>query len=82
MAKVSELFSDLEILLNDMKVEIMIADLLENSSRLDKCDAFIRDMARARTVSFMSDLVGNLDIIYYRLSKSHMLDDSVVDVEN
>lgn len=69
MQELMELVGDFELILADLKVESMLNDLLENSSRVEQYDGFTRKMAKARSAGFLVDYVNALDVWYYHMSK-------------
>lgn len=69
MQELMELVGDFELTLTDLKVESMLNDLLENSSRVEQFDDFTRKMAKARSAGFLVDYVKALDVWYYHLGK-------------
>lgn len=69
MQKLMELVGDFELTLTDLKVESMLNDLLENSSRVEQFDEFTRKMAKARSAWFLVDYVRELDMWYHHLGK-------------
>ena len=76
MPKLIEILSDFELLLTDIKIDSMFADLIEHTSKADDYDDFTRNMARSRTVSFICDRVVDLESHYLKLNHYHSLNKS------
>lgn len=64
-----DIIGDFELALTDLKVETMLNDLLENTSRVEQYDEFTRKMAKVRSAGFLVDYVKDLDMVYYHLDK-------------